>query len=1195
MITSAPIVVPDPQKQAAQPQHSVWVTANAGTGKTTVLINRVARLLLAEADPEEILCVTYTKAAAAEMQARLFERLGAWSTADDARLTQELRELGEPGLTDADLSEKRLKRARSLFAQALETPGGLRIETIHAFCTRLLRRFPLEAGVPPGFQMIEESDAAKLWKQAIDQLARLIMAEPEHPQAQALQGFISLLDGADPTEHLQSFLGKHAAVLDQVQAAGGLENVEHMLRWSLGAGVQSSTAIAQVFLDAAPIEALQTLHGVLKADKKKALIEAIRNDFANPDLTAIEHRFERYVSFAFSNFQKNPRPAKQELLTADIMKKHPDLAELFRCKTDKGPLGTEIARILAAWEPYTAARAAERSSVVLRVIVALGTRYRQLKSQRAALDFDDLVRSTRHLLSTTSAAQWVLFKLDGGLSHILLDEAQDTSPDQWPLFNALATEFFAGESRASAKPARTMFVVGDEKQSIYSFQGADPAGFLRQRQDFLRDGRSDRISPVLAKSFRTVPQVLQVVDSVLAQHPNQARPPIAAGPPVVVDLPRHASARQDHIGSVELWDNLVIEKADVPQGTEEDDPDAPVDAPGKTDAQLALAREIAVWVRQLIDTRTMVHERCSEAETVGPVPRWRPRPVRAGDIMILTRKRGRLTGLIRAELMKQNVPTAGADRLNLSDPLLVQDCLNVLRFLLAPHDDLIVAEILKGPLFGWSDDDLFALAHPRPQHASLWDALQSSPDQQVKAVCDCLRSWHALSDKPAFDVLLAVLEQHFQAWHAPASASDAKSETGFVRIYRRFGEAARLLLTTLLNAAVLASQSGKGDLQRFLHSLEHKDSAVKREPDRSLDAVQIMTVHGAKGLEAPVVILPQTTEGTTKAQKLLFDSKGLPVWMGHKRYWAVAQHALNEVSFAAQGAESARLLYVAMTRAQDHLLVCGHAHGGAKIKEAADGWRLVVQTGLLACDPQTTSTPRGRGALRLGERQSLPESAQLTHKGAAQTMSLPWLAKPATPERVGMRLVAPSALVDVSAPALAPFGADREARLRRGRLIHRLVERLPDAPPDLWTALGQKMLSREPDLPADLAAEILMSALSVVTDSRFSAVFGPGSRAEAGILGGAPGLPKGMLINGRVDRLVILPDRIVIVDLKTDRPAPRTVDAVGQAYLTQLSAYVAVLAAAYPGRKVEAALLWSDGPAWMPVPPEVLEAALKAL
>ena len=1158
------------QASAADPGQSAWVAANAGSGKTKVLIDRVARLLLGGAQPASILCVTYTKAAANEMLGRLFKRLGSWSVMPEAELRRELEKL-DPDTASYDDDD--IRRARALFARALETPGGLRIETIHAFCSRILRRFPLEAKVAPGFQEIEDEDARELWDDAVKRA--IIDAGRDAPEALST---LSLSGGAFGAKGAMNALrGETAALTAFAQRYQNDAKMARAVRTALHAPEQSEEAFYQhVMGDAFPSEALAPLARELAAIKGKSnetLSAGII--FALSDAPAVD-RYAAYMNAIAGS--KWDWPAKSHPFTKPAA---PIAAGYFARKADE-PEGSEITRMKQAQVTLKAITAAERTIALLRTGLPALEHYASLKSDQAALDFDDLIIKTRDLLTRTGIAAWVLYKLDGGLEHVLLDEAQDTSPHQWTLINALTEEFFAGLGTEREQNPRTLFVVGDEKQSIYSFQGADPSKFIDERQQFSERSLAADLPhdlPDMQMSFRSSPEILSFVDAVWNATPI-AGPDDGKTPPADADLTRHTAHRASEPGYVEFWPIAI------PAGEDGDDPWTPFSnlkaldelTTGSPKAQLA--SRVAAEIAAMIERGDSVWQRGSDGQSTR-------RAMHAGDVLILVRKRkgGLFDALIKA-LKAQGLPVAGADRLVLSDHIGVQDCLNLIRFVLLPGDDLTLAEILRGPFCNLVDDDahLFPLAHQRP--GTLLEKLQASGDPLHKHAKDFTHRLLSMRRQPPFEFLSAVLEQ-------PLSGM----RTGWDMVTARLGTPARDPIEALLARALAHDAQGASSLQGFVSELEADESEIKRDLEEAGEAVRVMTVHGAKGLQAPVVILPDTTGSPDPKAGGFLHIGEVPVRAGKKTEDTPEMAAARAREEYKQRAEHRRLLYVALTRAQDRLLICGPWFG-ARPKDGkpipgrpAGCWHEMCEAGLRALGidaPEPGGEPVHHG--------QMPPPTDASPSSASESAPLPgWLRSQTAEEIDSRRYAAPTSLSPGEAPVLSPFKKGHGARLSRGRLVHALLERLPDIAPADRRAAGEKYLSADANVSPAQRREMLDAAMNVLEDPAFYEVFQPGGRAEAPVIGTSPDLPPGVILNGRVDRLVVTENEVLIFDFKTDRPPPLDPKDVGIGYICQMAAYRAVLQQAYPGKTVRCALLWTDGPRLMELPENLLLEALKSL
>ena len=1146
------------QAEAANPMQSSWVEANAGSGKTKVLIDRVARLLLPRngqpgARPDSILCITYTKAAANEMLSRLYARLGKWAVATDQQLRESLSEL--EGRPQSSYTEEDFLEARRLFARALETPGGLRIETIHALCARILRRFPLEAGIAPGFKAIEEDEANALWRGVLQVgLENLPALKPDE-----MQGLVDATGG----------LGLSAAVdalkFKRHELSHFYRNESSEKEWieRIRSAADASTDLRPEFLASAmgsefPSEPVRAVLADLNAiaDPGKAdikLRDALADVLQSGDPVQKYALYMSAIAGAKADFPagSNPYTSKASALTADLFSRN------LKSGT---PEGREITRMKAVQTGLKAIDLRDRSVALMKIGLPIITAYTREKAQRGALDFDDLIAKTYSLLTQSNAAEWVLYKLDGGISHLLLDEAQDTSPPQWSLINAIVSEFQSGMGQERATAPRTQFVVGDPKQSIYSFQGAYQHKFETERQDFLRreeviaTSENRKINlPRMAMSFRSTPEVLQFVDEVRAHVPldKSATDPL---PPPDADITPHAPRRANQSGRVELW---PLERPDV-VADEDHAWTTPVDHVPADAPRRRLARSIAQSVRQMIDAGETVWKEQSDG-------RWQREPVQPEDILIQVRSRNELFEALIESLKQESIPVAGADRLRLLDNLGVQDCLNLIRFALQPEDDLALAEILRGPFCGLVDDDrhLFALAHGRGRGVTLWDRLRQAPADTfgpAKAFCEGLL---AHRDQPVFEFLTRALTDR-----------GADGLSGWDRLIQRLGEPVRDPVNALVSAALGHDMTQARSLQNFLCEIEQQNTVLKRELGEPDGAVRVMTVHGAKGLQSPVVILPDTTSATKLVSDALFiDREGVPLYSPSARTDAKATTHLREAANAAAEQESRRLLYVALTRASDRLIIAGAGLGNAKLGYAKSSWYRWCLTAMRALVGEAQSDDLPEEILSLGP--PVPTATATPKSKPSDTPCPDWLTQPAPAPLPPQRLAAPSRLTEDQASVSPPFGATRSAALRRGRHIHALLQTQPALPASDHRTFGQRFLSRDTELTPSEIEEMLEVTLRTLAHPDFATVFDRDGRSEAAIVGT---LPNSVMVNGRVDRLIIRPDEILIIDYKTDRPAPRQASDVDLSYRVQMAAYRAVLMSLYPDRPVRCGLLYTDGP-----------------
>jgi ATP-dependent helicase/nuclease subunit A len=1128
---------PDPgeqQRLAYQHDASVWVAASAGTGKTTVLTNRVLTLLLQGSAPSRILCLTFTKAAAAEMANRINERLSRWTVLADSALAQELQEL-TGALPDRD----QLDEARRLFVRVLDAPGGMTIATIHAFCQSLLRRFPLEAGVPPHFELMDERSSGEALDVAREAVLNRARSGNAPELADALAEIVLHTHEARFAE-LLSALALERARLGAVLAQG-FERFAAALRRDLGLDkdetvdgiIAAACAVGAADEAGLRLAAAAMTLGAGVYDKQRG--DLIARWLENPAGRA--STFDEYCRAFFT--QDGDR--FKDIVTKKLAESRPDVAQAVAAEADRLQ---RIRERLCAAEIYAA------SAALARLAAAMLAEYERYKTTRALLDYDDLVLKARDLLRRPGIAPWVLFKLDGGLDHILIDEAQDTNPEQWEIVKLIAEEFFAGQGARDV--ARTVFAVGDAKQSIYSFQRADPAKFVEMRAHFeaavKAAGAVWRVIP-LATSFRSVASVLRAVDAVFAQ--ARANDGVALDGMAI----RHDAFRRGAAGRVELWppaeprDGPVLKPWSLPVTQHH---------AKEPRAQLALA--IAATIERWIETGERLEAR--------------DRPIRAGDVMVLVRRRGPfVTELVRA-LKQANVPVAGVDRMLLTEQLAVEDMMVLGQFLLLPEDDLTLATVLKGPLFHFAEEVLFDLAWRR--RGTLWGELNRRRDETpdfARAASE-LGALLARADfVPPYDLFAEVLG----------------ARQGRRAVLGRLGPEARDPLDEFLAAALAYERAHGVSLQGFLHWLSVGVAEVKRDLEQGgRDEVRVLTVHGAKGLEAPIVFLPDTLQAPQQAQPVLWSEHGLPLWLVERCALPPPAAAALEAARLRRDQEYRRLLYVAMTRASDRLYVCGWC---TKRTAPPGNWHAMVAAGMAAAgaekfDFDLGPVLGGEGWAGEGLRLTTPQTAkpnvaERATRAPAGAVVLPewsWRAPP--PEPAPPKPLVPSQPRAPEPASRSPLGEDQGAAFLRGRLVHRLLQSLPNLEPEKRAGAAQRFLARPVHGVGTATQEVILrETMAVLEHPEFAALFAPDSAAEVPVVG----LVNGRALSGQIDRLVVTGDSVLIVDYKTMRPVPRSAAEVPDAYLEQLAAYRAAVEAVYPGKAVRCALLWTDGPSLMPI------------
>ncbi len=1191
------------QREAANPEATAWVAASAGTGKTRVLTNRLLALLLEGAAPQHILALTFTKAAAAEMANRVSEALEEWVTLSDDSLRAALFKLA-----GAFPSEEQMALARRLFAKVLEAPGGLNIQTIHAFAQSLLGRFPVEAGVQPGFKVLEDSESSALLERAIDRFLAGLFSRDDPKVSQVFEvmgdeafrdviaalvrerGRLSRLRGPnkrpapDILSPLREFLG--------LQAETQIKDLEWAIIHPDGIPADLSAAM-RAFADFAQAE------NIKPHSKNRPMFEALKwFELARPEDRLAE--IERFTNL-FTTGSGTKRVVGGMLLKT--FKEDEEAAFEALC--------AEQERVWPLINAIRACRQMAVSEALLDTAGAVVDDYAVAKRAASRVDFDDLILKTIDLLTAESGAGlWVSYKLDQGLRHVLVDEAQDTNPDQWAIIRGLTQAFYDG-TNGDADAPRTAFVVGDLKQSIYGFQRADPQVFQDMKTRFQADvERAEQhwIPKSLNVTFRSSQPILDAVNTVFS-HGDNARG-------LTFDdegWPVHLTGRPGAGGLVEVWQPVEAAPKDKDAPVTVVRPDDDLDEDDRPEIELAkiLGERISQWTD-------------GTARAEGD-PGWlanRGRPMVADDVLVLVRSRsGPFINTLTYTLKKAGVQVAGADRMKLQEQQAIKDLLRLTEFLLQPADDLALATVLRSPICGFSEDQLFRLAHRRGKDETL-----------EKALSRAAHEGGATAEASAAYTLFQTLRNRLASTpHSFYSALLTRMEAG-LRFSERLGPQAADAVKEFMRATLTFERNNTPTLPGFLGWLSKAEIEVKREQEGDNGGVRIMTVHGSKGLEAPVVILPHThkrMDDVSRDRLRWFSPEGeadgglpLPYWKPSAEDSPERTLELEAADKERAAEEERRLLYVAMTRAEDRLYICGWKPKNKANKDSKDAaksvtWFDTIEAAFkaeaasverLSPAPESVAAPIYRLSLAssLATKQDkdnqneedrdhsdpseqteavpvVPSPSQLAAlRGAIPAEPSP--PRPFTPSQLPDDPAAPSPMAALQAlrgKGRTARGSRGSSPFFRGTVLHGLLQRLPELPVAERADAARRYLSR-PSLdlmPAQIdawGAEVL----AITNDDQFAALFGGSSRAEVAVTG----LVGEMVVSGQIDRLVEHEDEVWVVDYKSNRPPPTDPAHVAESYRAQLAAYKAVLEGLYPGKTIRTFLLWTEAPRLMEVP-----------
>ena len=1162
MVKAARIIPPnvrDTQARASDPAASSFVSANAGSGKTHVLVQRVIRLLLDDVAPEKILCITFTKAAAANMAERVFTTLGHWVTLDDDALDAAIREAGIP-----NPGARLRKSARKLFACALETPGGLKVQTIHALCTRLLQQFPFEANVPARFAVLDDRDQNEMMERANLGVFLEASRNPESATGRALM--TAMASAADVTfkDVVREACLSRDHFMPWTDAAGSAQAAAAQISAALG--VNPGDRIEDVERDIVdgpnlPRSRWQDIALVLETGSKTDQDQAARLRGALVFTGAAQA--DEYLGVFLTEADRTPR---KSVVTKKFCDNNPAIGRLIE---------SEARRILPLIERRRAVVARDRTEALLYIATAAAANYRREKQERGLLDYDDLIDKTLEMLDRVSSG-WVHYKLDRGVDHVLIDEAQDTSPRQWDIVAHIISEFTSGAGARDGL-VRTVFAVGDEKQSIFSFQGAAPREFDLRRRALQRkfEGAGLKFDPVsFTYSFRSGPAILHAVDQVFRE--QDIFRSIHA---VDIGNPIHHALADAGPGQIDLWELAETDDRQDIEGWR-----APFDGVAATSPEVKLSRRIQAEIKALVGSGVTTGSKNDR------------RPLRYGDMLVLVRRRGNAFDAVIQALKHAGIPVAGADRLKLTEHIAIIDLMNLADALLLPQDDLALAVALKSPLFGLSDDDLFKIAWQRK--GSLRAALteRAAADGRLR---DALWRLEQCERRFASETPFA-----FYAWLLGGDG-------GRARILRRLGHEANDALDEFLELALNYERKAPASLQGFMAWLRTADLEVKRDMEISRDEVRVMTVHGAKGLEASVVFLVDTTTSPSDTQRLKLinlpqgnadpHAPGVVVWAGRKAEDPPAVVAARAAMLGDTEDEYRRLLYVAMTRAADRLIVGGCLPGNMRSVRPLS-WYDLITKGLAGSDLQLQEIETAIGRVKRYTRaeETAPSAAAAAAPPPPAPLVLPnWLLTPAQPEISPESLLRPSDPADSERhPVRTAESLTQRARaLQRGTLVHRLLQSLPDIAAERRREAALACLARNADGWTEEERQALAeSTLALIVDARFAPVFAPGSRAEVSIVGRLE-RPAGrpVLVSGQIDRLVVTNSEVLIVDFKTNHAPPSRPDEAPRGYVRQLALYRAVLAKLYPQRVVRTALLWTEIAEFMEISASALEAELASI
>ncbi|MEK9598479.1 MAG: double-strand break repair helicase AddA [Alphaproteobacteria bacterium] len=1111
----------DNSSLASDPKLSVFVSANAGTGKTRALTHRVFRLLLSGVKPDSILCVTYTKAAAAEMQQRLQNKLSKWAVCSESELISDLTEMSEP-----NPSQEKILISRQLFARILDNEDGPRIETIHSFCQTILSRFPIEAGVPPGFDLITESESNEILQQCLLEL----FATPARHIKQKLHFLAKITDERTLSQYLIQILQKRDIIekfaTDPASAGRFKEHLKTQIGCKSMADFSSEKLSMMAQIKQLPFQKMaEALDGGGKNDKEAAL--KIKR-WAGLLPQQAEAEFSLLVDVFFSG--GNP---KTRIGTKAVRALNPEL---------EGDISEAQRLILEYMQTQNAAYTGELSFYILSLAAELYLSFQHHKFSRGVLDFDDLIFFTNQLLQKQQIHAWVRWKLETAIQHVLVDEAQDTSPMQWSVISNLLSEFF--ESEDEEPLPRTFFAVGDYKQSIYSFQNADPNVFIAKQAE-IKEQSDQYKKPFkqlsLSKSYRSSAPILSFVDAVM-----QDERIIGVGD-IYVPHSLHWTSLS---GSVELWP--VVESQKKPLTA----PFMPIEIERVETAEVILAEKIALHIKAFLQSGT--------DNILG-------RAVRPNDIMILVRKRDSFLANLRAALISARIPVSPPDRIIPQNQIEIQDLLALVDVCLSPEDDLQLASILKSPLLELQEEDLQELAIARGK-TSLFSRLKEYEKSECPKglACRKLAEWRSRAgtqDVFSFFNQLLIGDRLVDAFIKRLGIGVIESFNGFLQEILAFEKAGNL------------------ELSQFIRSFRDSQGILKRDnSDTAYPQVRLLTIHGSKGLEAPIIYLPDMLTAKTPSDTLTFSSE----WV----YWT--ENSNFSPSFIAEirnaekeniKREDDRLLYVALTRAEQALVIAGWEAPARRVIK--NSWYELLKD-ILSDDPACVDID-GTLTLQFAPSTKTQKQDEPSIEREQIIADVPtWYDElPDTYVETKGAIIRPSEWLS-DTQQITPHKNSQLKALERGNLIHTLLERLPLLhESDQATSAIRYIKKQMPNLSEAEVTALFDEVYSVLHHKDCSDLFSNKSLAEAAIIGRIGALE----ISGQIDRLIVTDSYIKLADFKTGRPSANP----PEAYLRQMALYMGLLKQLYPDRSFHSFLIWTQSAEIMPLLNEQLNAYLNTI
>ncbi|MBP3615361.1 MAG: double-strand break repair helicase AddA [Alphaproteobacteria bacterium] len=1114
------------QKIASNPKLSVWVSASAGTGKTTVLINRLLRLFLNDVDPSKVLCLTYTNAGAIEMQNRIYKKARDWAIISDEELKTDLTKLLDETDKNIDFDNLFLK-ARKLFSKLIDNPIPLKIYTIHAFCQSVLKRFPIEAGITPHFKIIEDSDVKILLNEAYQKLIHTLKSDKNIDYLDVFKSFDYLMKNTPESdfdsmiesiingrEHFIELLSKYKTkdgIISELK-----KKIFNTFPFAIDSFIDDEVAFKTNVLSHIPDGFIDELKRLFLLDNGKT--SAKKLDIISAFLSSdnVENKFDIYKTLLLNADNSIPKDC---ILNKKSILANPSFVD---------DISRESERLFQSISFINSVKVFKATSAVLDFGLTLNHIYDNLKKKRGVMDFTDLITTVKKLFDRENISSWILYKLDGGISHILIDEAQDTSPIQWKIVDKLTEEFFTTGS--TEKNVKSLFSVGDRKQSIFSFQGANIKLFEKYKQHFKEKITSQNYpfyDLPLNLSFRSCKNILNTVDDVIKNSEGVLLPD---------EKIEHIPNRNDSDGYVEVMP-LIKQIKDKTENCFK----PPVENITVFNSSIEMANVLAKKIRYLLD-----NEYISDGVKDG---QKYIRKIEPKDIMILVRTRKFADNITKA-LLTYNIPLAGRDKLSLSDNIAVEDLISLLKFVLFNYDDLSLAEVLKSPLYNLTDDDLFTLCYDR-KDKTLFEVI--CENEKYKDIADDLKHLVSFSKKTLpfefFDYVLKVQNKR----------------SNFIS---RLGIEVIDILNGFLSQCLSYDNLKLGkSLSDFYEWFSLNDVEIKRNMEQVNNTVRIMTVHSSKGLEAPIVFLYNANATLSSSKDRIIWSEDFPMYKV-SGFQNISNYFENiyAVNKRANQEEFYRLLYVAMTRARDRLYVLGAEN---KKEGNEKSWYSCIKESLL--ENIKTKSENDDAIIFANDIFTEDKALVLGEKENGILSNSPVLA---TKKNNILPQFFNEKIDDINKknieiePKSPLQNNETDTSLSRGKFIHKILEHLSKNKIDDIEKFIDFEISRYEKFNSKFQDVDLLknNVLELYQNPKYNFIFNGNSLSETEIITSENNISKIL----RVDKVVFYNNDIWIIDYKTDKAT----DKMPLSYKKQLYKYKDALTQIYPNKKIHTAILW---------------------